>query len=321
MDWGLAKVLSPRATVDPAAKGRDADSTILTVRNGSAGHLSRAGSVMGTPAYMAPEQARGEIEWLDERVDVFGLGAILCEILTGAPPYVGQTVGDIQELAAGADLCGARRRLDACGADSELVALTPRCLGPLPRDRPRHAGEVAADFSGYLHGVQARLKQAELTSAQALAKVADEKTRRRLAVGLAAAIVVLMATLAGGGSWLAWERQRRAAAVELAVRDVEVLKTEAEVAVDDLTKWHSAHEAARRLEQLRDDSRDAATRAQVGAIVSAVQEKAASAEADNKLLAQLAETRDAEDDIASAQADAMYEAAFRTAGVDLFSRT
>ena len=46
---------------------------------------------MGTPAYMAPEQARGEVDRLDERTDVFALGAILCEILTGRPAYTGPT--------------------------------------------------------------------------------------------------------------------------------------------------------------------------------------------------------------------------------------
>ena len=58
-------------------------------RSLSATGLTASGSVMGTPAYMPPEQALGKIDSMDERADVFGLGAILCEILTGNPPYVG----------------------------------------------------------------------------------------------------------------------------------------------------------------------------------------------------------------------------------------
>ena len=93
MDWGLAKVLDQGGVADErrAQRGRDDASAIRTLRTGSEAGESLAGSVLGTPAYMAPEQARGEIDTVDERADVFGLGSILCEILSGQPAYAGRT--------------------------------------------------------------------------------------------------------------------------------------------------------------------------------------------------------------------------------------
>src|SRR5439155_16012546 len=101
------------------------------------------GRVLGTPAYMAPEQARGEVEKLDERVDVFGLGAVLCEILTGQPPFPGDTQLDSHRKAMKSDLQSTFGRLENCGADAELVQLTRRCLAAQKEERPRQAGEVA----------------------------------------------------------------------------------------------------------------------------------------------------------------------------------
>ena len=148
MDWGLAKVLPQGGAADDASAGKtkERDTIIATARSGgdSDSDLSRAGSVMGTPSYMAPEQARGEIDRLDERCDVFALGSILCDVLTGEPAFIGRSSGEIQRKASRGELKDALDRLDGSGSDAELIALAKDCLASELEDRPRHAGEVAA---------------------------------------------------------------------------------------------------------------------------------------------------------------------------------
>src|SRR6185312_15416725 len=97
-------------------------SVIRTVRSGSDADASQAGSVLGTPAYMAPEQARGEVEAVDERADVFALGSILCELLTGEPAFTGRSSMEIIRKASRGDLADARSRLESCGVDAELIS-------------------------------------------------------------------------------------------------------------------------------------------------------------------------------------------------------
>src|SRR5262249_25374461 len=139
------------------------------------------GSVLGTPAYMAPEQARGDVELIDERADVFGLGALLCDILTGQPPFPGRA-DEATRRAQQAHLEDALARLDGCGADAELVDLARRCLAARPEGRPRDARAVAEELKLYLNSVVARLRQAELARAEARAKAVEECKRRKLSV-------------------------------------------------------------------------------------------------------------------------------------------
>src|SRR5271166_4701345 len=91
MDWGLAKALAREPVQAEAAPTVPASSNFQALRNEDPTLQSRQGRVMGTCAYMSPEQAGGAVDQLDERCDVFGLGAVLCEILTGQPPYTGPT--------------------------------------------------------------------------------------------------------------------------------------------------------------------------------------------------------------------------------------
>lgn len=218
MDWGLAKVL-PAGGIADEKKSRQlppGQSVIQTLRSGvgsdaserfgTFGSQTQMGSVMGTPAYMPPEQALGEVELLDERADVFGLGAILCEILTGQPPYVATDGAQIFRLAARGKLDDCFARLAACGADDELIALAKHCLAPEPTDRPRDAGIVAERVKEYLESIEAKVRLAELAQVEARAKAVEEIKRRRLTMVLAATL--LLAVTLGGGGWLYLERQR-----------------------------------------------------------------------------------------------------------------
>ena len=238
MDWGLAKVLPRGGAVDDATAGRDAtpveETVIATARSGADpdADLSRAGSVLGTPSYMAPEQARGEVAAVDERADVFALGSILCEILTGRPAFRGRTSGEIQRKAARGDLSDASARLGACGVDADLVALARDCLAGEPDDRPRDAGVVAERLAAYLTSVQERLHASELAHAAEVARTeeavrtaeaAEARSRaewraRRLTGALAATAIVI--TLLGAGGWV-WVRQQRAARSLATAREVD----------------------------------------------------------------------------------------------------
>ncbi len=97
MDWGIARVL-PEAERQAAAGGRTRTTT-LTIPA-----VDERGQVLGTYAYMAPEQARGALDEIDARTDVFGLGAVLFRITAGRPPIGGETTADQLDNAAEARL-------------------------------------------------------------------------------------------------------------------------------------------------------------------------------------------------------------------------
>ncbi|MFN0243099.1 MAG: protein kinase domain-containing protein [Planctomycetota bacterium] len=210
VDWGLAKVLHRGGVADEKRAKETVHTVIETVRSGSgSGSDSMAGSVMGTPAYMAPEQAQGEVELLDERADVFSLGAVLCELLTGRPPYEEIEGESLVMQAAHAKLKPARARLEACDADPALVRLCLACLMPAREARPANAEEVAKTLHEFLASVEERAQKAELAAVEARIKADEERRRRRLTMALAGTIVG--ACVLGGGAlyWVNHERARR----------------------------------------------------------------------------------------------------------------
>ncbi|MBX9628522.1 MAG: protein kinase, partial [Gemmataceae bacterium] len=108
MDWGLAKVLGGAGDAGPdptGGSGSAADTTVVSARDED--DQTQVGSLLGTPAYMAPEQATGAVDEVDARTDVFGLGGILCAVLTGHPPYRADSAADARKQAARANLADA----------------------------------------------------------------------------------------------------------------------------------------------------------------------------------------------------------------------
>ena len=214
MDWGLAKVLQTGGIADETkAAQRPKDISVIetirstgshTTEESPVGSQTRAGSVMGTPAYMSPEQAAGDADQLDARADVFGLGAILCEILTGQPPYVADDGHDLLRMAARADLEACHRRLKNSAVSNELVELTLRCLASNPNKRLKDAGAVAKLITEHLESVTQKLKRAEV--------------RRKLTYVVAASLLLLVSGLGGGAVWLQAQESKAANQVATAQR-------------------------------------------------------------------------------------------------------
>jgi len=136
MDWGLARLTRTR----PAS--------------GSRAQMEAPGPV-GTPTHMAPEQARGNPKEMDERSDVFGLGAILYEIVSGKMPY-----GDARDVDTVLDWARNGRVVPidvAClgiGVSKRIRAIVERAVAPHPADRYQSVVELQVDVRNFLRGGQ-----------------------------------------------------------------------------------------------------------------------------------------------------------------------
>ncbi|HEY7156236.1 MAG TPA: tetratricopeptide repeat protein, partial [Gemmataceae bacterium] len=288
MDWGLAKELS-----------RDEPASIKATKNAEAAartdeteELSRTGAVLGTPAYMPPEQAAGDWDIVDERADVFALGAVLCEVLTGRPPYRGVERDEVLQRARHGDLAKALERLEKCRADAALVDLCGACLAAERLQRPRHAGVVAERLAAYQAEVRERLRQAELERARAEVKAREERKRRRLLAALALAGLLMVV---GGVAVRRQGQQRRAeadAAVAEELSEARLLRRQAQAEPLAAMLYDKAVSAADKASDMaRAGGASESIQRQASDLLAAVKQEAEEAAKDRRLLARLLEAR------------------------------
>lgn len=141
VDWGLAKLSEgpDEHAETPVALGQMESEPW----NGTV-----AGHVIGTPSYMSPEQAAGRTELMDHRTDVYGLGTILYEILTGLPPFSGHNLQDVVRQVQNDPPVSPR---EICpGIPQELEAICLRALAKHPSDRYASAAELSEEIQNLL---------------------------------------------------------------------------------------------------------------------------------------------------------------------------
>ncbi|MCG3183886.1 MAG: Serine/threonine-protein kinase PknD [Planctomycetes bacterium] len=185
LDWGLARV---QGQEDSSSIKRRADQQVFSpsLMQEDPDNRTLDGAILGTPAYMPPEQARGELDKVDERADVYALGAILYELLSGRPPYQGGTARDVLAKVLVLEPEPLPRE-----APPDLVSLVHKAMAREPAQRLESAEKLAAEVLAFRDG--RNLSVYRYSSRELLKRFVR---RHKGAVSVAA--VALLLGLAGG---------------------------------------------------------------------------------------------------------------------------
>ncbi|HOX42732.1 MAG TPA: protein kinase [Myxococcota bacterium] len=227
LDWGLAKARGHEdVRAQELAPGRSA-----TGDRQLPGCLERPlslgedpchtqdGATLGTPAYMSPEQADGRVDAIDERSDVWGLGAVLHELLTGRPPHEGSTAGEVLGKVLREPVRSVRERCPQ--APAELAAICQKALSREPAGRYPDARALAGEIEAFLTG--GRVSAYRYGLWDLLRRLAVRHRSAAATAGVALLLLLVLGVLSYLGvvaerdRALAAERAERVRAVELLV--------------------------------------------------------------------------------------------------------
>jgi eukaryotic-like serine/threonine-protein kinase len=173
-------------------------------REAAAEGLTDTGLALGSPPYMAPEQARGDVHALDRRTDVYGLGAVLYELVAGRPPFQGKSTVEILLKVLHEDPVPLRRLVPSVPTDVETIAL--KCLEKDPARRYDSARHLADDLRRFLNRDPVEARRAG--RAYRLSRTAR---KHRAVLTVAAVGLALTATAMGTSVRARWRASDQAA--------------------------------------------------------------------------------------------------------------
>jgi serine/threonine-protein kinase len=221
VDWGLAKPLGESSEHGPVHEGP------LQLSAASSACSTLAGSAVGTPQYMSPEQAAGLLDKLGPASDVYSLGATLYCVLTGKPPFMGSSAGEILRQVQRGEFPRPRQVKGRVPAALEAICL--KAMRLRPEDRYRTVGDLGAEVERWLADEPVSAYRESLA-----ARAARWARHHRTLVAGAAALLVTAVIALAVGTVVVWrekertEKQRRAAEAnfQTALRAVDDMLTE-----------------------------------------------------------------------------------------------